>query len=125
MADSETLAIVQATGTAPFHEFLSASAAGLGRGTSLVAITPSADSRWLTSLTQLGHRAIYPLAVAMDASTFGPGESNAGLSQSAGGAGIGFVSVDRGMRFEMIRADGRNLAEFERSQRRPVTLAPA
>ena len=29
------------------------------------------------------------------------------------------------MRFEMIRADGRNLAEFERSQRRPVTLAPA
>lgn len=121
----ETLAVVQATGTAPFHEFLTASAAGLGRGTSLVAITPSADSRWLTSLTQLGHRAIYPMAVALDASTFGPAESNAGLSQAAAASGIGFVSVDRGMRFEMIRADGRNLADFERTQRRPVTLAPA
>ena len=121
----ETLAVVQASGTAPFHEFLTASAAGLGRGTSLVAITPSADPRWLTSLTQLGHRSIYPLAMAMDAATFGSGESNAGLSQAAGAAGIGFVSVNRGVRFEMIRADGRNPAEFERSQRRPVTLAPA
>ena len=121
----ETLAVIQATGTAPFHEFLSASAAGLGRGTSLVAVTPSPDVRWLTSLTQLGHRAIYPLAVAIDASTFGPSESNAGLRQAAGAAGIGFVGVEQGMRFELLRADGHNFAEFERSQRRPVTLAPA
>ena len=121
----ETLAVVQATGTAPFHEFLSASAAGLGRGTSLVAITPSADPRWLTSLTQLGHRAIYPLAVAIDASTFGPGASNAGLRPAAGSAGIGFVGVDQGMRFELLKADGQNFAEIERTQRRPVTLAPA
>lgn len=121
----ETLAVIQATGTAPFHEFLSASAAGLGRGTSLVAVTPSPDVRWLTSLTQFGHRAIYPLAVAIDASTFGPSESNAGLRQAAGAAGIGFVGVEQGMRFELLRADGHNFAEFERSQRRPVTLAPA
>ncbi len=121
----ETLAVVQATGTAPFHEFLSASAAGLGRGTSLVAITPSADARWLTSLTQLGHRAIYPLAVAIDAATFGPSESNASLRPAAAAAGIGFVGVEQGMRFELLKADGQNFAEIERTQRRPVTLAPA
>lgn len=121
----ETLAVIQATGTAPFHEFLSASSAGLGRGTSLVAITPSADARWLTSLTQLGHRAIYPLAVAIDAATFGSSESNAGLRPAAGAAGVGFVGVEQGMRFELLKADGQNFAEIERTQRRPVTLAPA
>ncbi len=121
----ETLAVVQATGTAPFHEFLSSHAPALGRGASLVAITPSADPRWLVGLTQLGHRAIYPLAVAMDGSTFGEAASNAGLRGQAAAAGIGFVSVNRGMRFETLRADGQNRAEFQRSQRRPARMAAA
>jgi len=52
-------------------------------------------------------------------------ESDAGLRRAAGAAGMGVVGVVRGARFEMLRADGRNRAEFERTQRRPGTLAPA
>ena len=121
----EALAVVKATGTVPFHDFLSSSVRGLGRGTSLIAISPSADSRWAFSLAQLAQHSVYPIAVGIDASSFGQAPSNVSLRSQATSAGFSFININQGMHFETLRADGQNRSEFERSQRRPVTLAPA
>ena len=121
----EALAVVQARGWVPFAQFLSASAPALGRGVSLVAVTPSADPSWVASLAQLSQRSIYPLAIALDAVSFDGRESNAGLRQAAAAAGVGFQTVARGTPFAVIRPDGQPRSEYERLRRRPVTLAPA
>ncbi len=121
----ETLAVVQARGSVAFGEFLTASAPALGRGVSLVAVTPSSDPTWMISLAHLAHRSIYPLAIGLDASSFDGAASNLGLKDHAAAAGVQFVTVKRGTEFTTIRPDGQTRADFERSRRRPVTLAPA
>ena len=48
-----------------------------------------------------------------------------GLNAQAAAAGVQFLIVKRGTEFTTIRPDGQTRADFERSRRRPVTLAPA
>ena len=115
----ETLAVVKANSTVPFDQFLTAAQPGLDRGTSLVAISASSSPRWTTTLTEFAHQSIYPLAIAIDASSFGDQPSNMGLQVQAAASSIRFVSITKGMDFETLRTDLYARAEFERSYRRP------
>jgi uncharacterized protein (DUF58 family) len=115
----EALAVVKASSTVPFDQFLSAALPGFDRGTSLVAISPSPSPRWATILTEFAHQSIHPLAIAIDASSFGEHPSNIGLQAQAAASGIHFVSITKGMDFETLRTDGYAREEFERSYYRP------
>ncbi len=116
----EVLAVVRAQSRVPFAEFLNASGPAFGRGVSLIAATPSANPEWVASLANLGQRSVFPLAVAIDASTFDALPSNAVLEGSAHASGVGFVAVGRGAEFTTIRPDASQWAEYQRTMRYPM-----
>lgn len=68
----ETLAVMQARGHIPLAQVLAIEGAHLARHTTLVVITPSADSRWVTALRGLRARGVQGVGVLLAASTFGP-----------------------------------------------------
>ncbi|MCY4110911.1 MAG: DUF58 domain-containing protein, partial [Chloroflexi bacterium] len=119
----ESLAIVQARGTQPFADVLASAAPILGRGVSLVAISPSADPTWIGSLTHLAQRAVYPIAIGVDAATFDDAPSNAGLKEGAETAGVSFTTVSQGTTFSTVQPS-RHGGPAAEGQRRPtVSLA--
>ncbi|MBC7264442.1 MAG: DUF58 domain-containing protein [Chloroflexi bacterium] len=67
----EMLAVTRAQGTIPLATILSAEGAMLGRNTSVVAITPSAEVEWVEVLRDLSRRDIRGVAVVIDPESFG------------------------------------------------------
>lgn len=119
----ESLAIVQARGTSRFADVLANAAPILGRGVSLVAISPSADPAWIGSLAHLAQRAVYPIAIGVDAATFDDAPSNAGLREGSETSGISFTPVTQGATFSTVQP-ARHGGPAARDQRRPtVSLA--
>lgn len=108
----EHLATVSATGSAGFAEFLSEMAPAFGKGVSLVAITPSADPSWVSSLLHLRGRGLFPSAVLLDGASFGGDASNEELQQTLALAGVSVRTVKKGQRFDTIRAEGGLEARF-------------
>ncbi len=119
----ESLAIVQARGTRPFGEVLAGSAPILGRGVSVVAISPSADPSWIASLAQLAQRSVYPVAVGLDAATFDGAPSNAGLEAEAGAAGVPYTTVTQGVTFTTVQPSRHGGPEIDHHRHRAVSLA--
>ena len=117
----ETLALVRASSEIPFDHFLRAAQHGFDRGTSLVAISPSSSPRWITSLTEFAHQSIHPLAIAIDASSFGAQPSNTNLQAQGAASGIRIVPITKGTNFETIGSAGYAREDFERSYLRPGT----
>lgn len=68
----EVLAVIQARGTIPLSQVLATEGAHLARHTTLVVITPSADTRWVAALRGLRSRGVHGIAVLMAGQTFGP-----------------------------------------------------
>ncbi len=68
----EILAVIQARGHLPIAEALATDGATLARHTTLIVITPSTDSRWITVLRGLRARGVHGVAILLAARTFGP-----------------------------------------------------
>lgn len=68
----EILAVIQARGHLPLPEALATDGATLARHTTLIVITPSTDSRWITVLRGLRARGVHGVAILLAARTFGP-----------------------------------------------------
>ena len=119
----ESLAIVQARGTRPFGDVLASAAPILGRGVSLVAISPSADPAWIGSLTHLAQRSVYPVAVGVDAATFDDAPSNAGLKEGSETAGIPFTAVTQGATFSTVQPGRQGGPIADQQRHRSVSLA--
>ena len=68
----ETLAVVNAQGSIPFSQVLTAEGEHLARHTVLLVITPSGDPAWVAALREVGRRGLYSTAVLLAAETFGP-----------------------------------------------------
>lgn len=68
----EILAVIQARGHLPLAEALATDGAALARHTTLIVITPSTDSRWITVLRGLRARGVHGVAILLAARTFGP-----------------------------------------------------
>lgn len=69
---TEILAVIQAQGHLPIAEALATDGATLARHTTLIVITPSTDSRWITVLRGLRARGVHGVAILLAARTFGP-----------------------------------------------------
>jgi uncharacterized protein (DUF58 family) len=68
----EILAVIQARGRLPIAEALATDGATLARHTTLIVITPSTDSRWVTVLRGLRARGVHGVAILLAGRTFGP-----------------------------------------------------
>ena len=67
----EILAVIQATGHVPLQQVLASEGAHLARHTTLIVITPSADSKWVAALRGLRARGVQGIGVLMASRTFG------------------------------------------------------
>jgi uncharacterized protein (DUF58 family) len=72
----ETLAMIRAHGEIPFTQVLLTEGERLGRGVTLVAITPSLDRRWVVAARDLRRRGVRIVAIVIDPGSFG-GSSDA------------------------------------------------
>ncbi|HEY51865.1 MAG TPA: DUF58 domain-containing protein [Caldilineae bacterium] len=68
----ETLAVLEPNGVLPFDRVLIAEGSYLNRASTVIAITPSADSAWVAALRELGRRGVQSTAILIAADTFGP-----------------------------------------------------
>ncbi|MGQ9490230.1 MAG: DUF58 domain-containing protein [Anaerolineae bacterium] len=68
----EILAVIQPRGRVPLAQVLAGEGTGLGRHMTVIVITPSTDSRWVTALRGLRARGVHGVAVLLAARTFGP-----------------------------------------------------
>lgn len=68
----EILAVIQAEGRVPLAQVLASEGAALARHITLIVVTPSTDTRWVTALRGLRARGVYAIAVLLAARTFGP-----------------------------------------------------
>src|SRR5688572_25111377 len=84
-------------GELPLAELLERASPTLGHRTSLIIITPSIKSEWLTSLTRLLWRGISPTVLLMDPASFGAPEHADALSGALTRMGIPSFILDRGV----------------------------
>ncbi len=68
----EVLAVARSTSQYTLGEMLSLETPNFTRGTTLVIITASLDTRWIQEAQILSRRGIRPMAVLLDAASFGP-----------------------------------------------------
>jgi hypothetical protein len=86
----------------------------LGKGLSVVVITPSADTAWLNSLAIVRHRAAMPSVILLDQESFGGPASNTALEAQLATAGMMVHTVKRGQEFRTITVDKK---EWEQQRR--------
>jgi uncharacterized protein (DUF58 family) len=67
----ETLAMVRAEGELPIGRLLLGEGERLGRGVTLVVITPSVDQQWVAAARDVRRRGVTIIAVVVDPATFG------------------------------------------------------
>jgi uncharacterized protein (DUF58 family) len=67
----ETLAMLRAQGEIPLAQVLLSEGERLGRGVTLVAITPSLDRTWVAAARDLSRRGVRMVAIVVDPESFG------------------------------------------------------
>ena len=67
----ETLAMIRAEGELPLGQLLLAEGERLGRGVTIVVITPSVDRHWIAAARDVRRRGVTIIAVLIDPATFG------------------------------------------------------
>jgi uncharacterized protein (DUF58 family) len=67
----EILAVIQPLGRVPLAQVLASEAAALARHTTLIVVTASSDTHWVTALRSLRSRGVHGIAVVLAARTFG------------------------------------------------------
>jgi len=67
----ETLAMIRATGDVPMMQVLLTEGERLGRGVTLVVITPSVNNQWVAAARDLMRRSVRVVAVVIDPESFG------------------------------------------------------
>lgn len=72
----ELLAVIEPVGTLPLDRLLSAEGHFLDRSSTIIVITPSTDSAWITALHELNRRGIKSTVILIAADTFGPAPSH-------------------------------------------------
>jgi uncharacterized protein (DUF58 family) len=91
-------------GDLPLSDLLSRAAPTLGHRTSLIIITPSLSSEWLTALTHLIWRGISPTVLLMDPASFGSANHADALSEILAQMGIPRFILDRSL---LLRPEAR------------------
>jgi uncharacterized protein (DUF58 family) len=120
----EQLALVAADGHVPLARVMSEVSTSLGKGLSIVVITPSTDPAWLNTLAIMRHRAAAPAIILLDAASFGAPRPAKALASQLASAGLIVHTVERGQQFRTIAVDKK---EWEAQRRGQVgqALIPA
>ena len=127
----EQLAITAADGRLPLHRVMADVSATLGRGLSIVVITPSTDASWLNSLALGRHRAAAPAVILLDQASFGGPRSAQALAGQLGTAGLVVHVVTRGQEFRTLSIDKKRWEQQRRGRatggigQRPGPQGPA
>ena len=126
----EQLALVSADGRLPLHRVMTDVSATLGKGLSIVVITPSTDTTWLNSLLVMRNRAAAPAVILLDQASFGGPHSARDLARQLLTAGLTVHTVEQGQEFRSIAVEKREWEQQRRAQgvrappRRPAADAP-
>ena len=81
----ETLAMTRAEGEIPLTQVLLSEGERLGRGVTLVVITPSLDPSWVAAARDLARRGVRLVAIVVDPASFGgAGETRRHPCRAAG-----------------------------------------
>lgn len=92
----EVLAVMQAEGAVPLAQVLATDGAHLARHATLIVITASTDTKWITALRGLRARGVQGVGVFIAASTFGPAPDYAGTIADLQASGLPAYLVKRG-----------------------------
>ncbi len=111
----EQLAVISADGHLPLHRVMQDVAATLGRGLSIVVITPSTDLSWLNALSLFRQRAAMPSVILLNQASFGgPHDAHAAAGRLMA-AGLMTHVIERGQQFRSLSMDKRGWEEQRRS----------
>src|SRR5687768_18377282 len=98
----EQLAVTSADGRVPLHRVMADVNATLGKGLSVVVITPSTDPTWLNSLALVRQRASAASVILLDGASFGDAPPATGLAAQLATAGLVVHVVQTGQEFRSI-----------------------
>jgi uncharacterized protein (DUF58 family) len=112
----EQLALTAADGRLPLATVMSEVGATLGKGLSIVVITPSTDTTWLNSLAAIRHRGAMPSVILLDQASFGGPNADPALAAQLATAGLLVHTVKQGQEFRTISVDKREWEEQRRGQ---------
>jgi uncharacterized protein (DUF58 family) len=84
----EQLAVVRADGTVPFGEFVLAEGSQFTRNSTVIVVTSSTDEEWVQALIGIVSRHVQCVAVVIEPSTFGAGESSLFVVSSLASVGV-------------------------------------
>ena len=116
----EQLAVTAANGRVPLHRVMSDVNSTLGKGLSVVVITPSTDALWLNSLALVRSRAAAPSVILLDGESFGGPQSARALAAQLATAGLVVHVVQRGQEFRTITLDKKDWEEGRRGGARAI-----
>src|SRR5688500_18765157 len=116
----EQLAITAADGRVPLQRVMADVNATLGKGLSVVVITPSTDPTWLNSLALVRQRASAPSVILLDGASFGGPLPASGLAAQLAGVGLVVHVVQKGQEFRAITVDKKDWEQQRRAQVIPI-----
>ena len=100
----QVLAMAQAADDYPLTRVLDEALPNVGRGMTVAVITPSADTRWMTSLLAMVRYGLAPAAILLDAASFGGQSNTAALLGQLANLGITAYVITKGQEFSTITA---------------------
>lgn len=112
----EQLALTAADGRLPLATVMSEVGATLGKGLSIVVITPSTETTWLNSLAAIRHRGAMPSVILLDQASFGGPNASPELAARLASAGLLVHTVKQGQEFRTISVDKREWEQQRRGQ---------
>lgn len=92
----EQLAVVRADGDVPFAELLMAEGSQFTRNSTVILVTPSTSEDWVQSVIGLVSRHVQCVAVVIEPSTFGAGESSLFVVSTLASIGVSTYLVKYG-----------------------------
>ena len=116
----EQFAVTAADGRVALQRVMAEVNATLGKGLSVVVITPSTDPSWLNSLALVRQRSSAPSVILLDGASFGGPQSASGLASQLAGAGLVVHVVQRGQEFRTITVDKKDWEQQRRGQSIPL-----
>jgi uncharacterized protein (DUF58 family) len=84
----ESLAVLRAHGSMPIAEILASEGTRFGRNTTVIVITSSSESSWVSALRGLSRRGIRGVAVVLDSASFGARWNVEGIFGELASSGI-------------------------------------
>ena len=92
----ETLAVLRAQGKMPLSGLIGSQLSHLGRGSTVIIITPSSDERLMTVVMDLVQRGLMPVVILIDQTSFGGKSATIDLEEQLNNHGILTFFVQEG-----------------------------